>query len=146
MAQKDYTQGELFAQSEDSGLYRPQPWRNPFFLRIRNYEKAMLLVMGIVILSIITFSLGVEKGKRSALAEINSSGQDFYTIQVAAFKNRKLALRQAQVLQKSGYTPLGFAKGNYIILCVGKFANQESAQPLLVELQRTYAKCRIRRL
>jgi len=147
MAQKqDYTQGELFTQSEDSGQYKPQISRNQFFLRIRNYEKALLLIMGLVLLSIISFSLGVEKGKRAVLAENNSFDQDTYTIQVAAFKNRQLALRQAQILVKEGFSPAAFAKGNYIILCVGKFSNQESAQPLLIQLQRTYANCRIRRL
>jgi len=147
MSQKqDYTQPELFTQSEDSGQYKPQILRNPFFLRIRNYEKVMLLIMGMVLLSIISFSLGVEKGKRVALALSNSASQNAYTIQVAAYKNRELALRQAQLLTKSGFSPVAFAKGNYIILCVGKFSNQESAQPMLIRLQRAYANCRIRRL
>jgi hypothetical protein len=144
---QDYSQSELFAQGSNSGQYQPQVPKNPFFLRIRGYEKVMLLIMGLILVSIVSFSLGVEKGKRVALAKNNSSiGQYSYTIQVAAFKSKELALRQAQVLAKNGLTPLAFAKDNTIILCVGKFSNQESAQPLLTVLQRTYAGCRIRRL
>ena len=147
MAEKqDYSQSELFTRELDSGQYKPRIRSNPFFTRIRGYEKALLLIMGLVLLSIISFSLGVEKGRRSALISNKSIEPVSYTIQVGAFKNRDLALRQAQVLAKKGLSPLAFAKGSYIILCVGKFSNQESAQPLLNQLQRTYAGCRIRRL
>ena len=146
MAEKqDYAQGELFNQSLDNGQYKPRIPKLPFFTRIRGYEKTMLVVMGLVLASIVSFSLGVEKGKRLSLAS-NSQGDPAYTIQVAAFKNRELAAREVQSLSKRGLTPLAFAKGNYIILCVGKFSNQESAQSLLIQLQRTYANCRIRRL
>jgi len=147
MAEKqDHPQAELFTQELNSGQYKPHLPKNPFSLRIRGYEKAMLLVMGVVLISIISFSLGVEKGKRVILADNNSSTGSSYTIQVAAFKNRELALREAGLLTKKGLDPVAFAKGNYIILCVGKFSNQESAQPLLAVLQKTYAGCRIRRL
>lgn len=143
---QDYSQSELFTQSLDSGQYKPRIAANPFFMRIRGYEKVMLLIMGLVLLSIISFSLGVEKGRRVALVSNSNIEPTSYTIQVAAFKNRNLALRQAQLLARKGLAPLAFAKGNYIILCVGKFSNQESAQPLLTQLQRTYTGCRIRRL
>ncbi len=147
MADKqDYSQNELFTQELDSGQYKARNQINPFFTRIRGYEKVLLLIMGLVLLSIISFSLGVEKGRRIALIANKNMESVGYTIQVAAFKNRGLALRQAQVLAQKGLAPLVFVKGNSIILCVGKFFNQESAQPLLTQLQRTYAGCRIRRL
>jgi len=147
MAEKqDYSQSELFTQSLDNGRYKPHIPKNPFFLRIRGYEKVMLLIMGLVLVSIISFSVGVENGKRAAPVKNRSREQDGYTIQVASFKNKELALAYAQSLKSDGLAPMFFAKGNYIILCVGKFSNQESAQPLLIQLQRTYAGCRIRRL
>jgi len=147
MAEKqDYSQSELFTQELDSGHYKPRSSLSPFFTRIRGYEKVLLLIMGLVLLSVISFSLGVEKGRRVALIASKNVEPESFTIQVAAFKNRTLALRQAQLLAKKGLAPLVFAKGSYIILCVGKFSNQESAQPLLIQLQRTYAGCRIRRL
>ncbi|HNW39698.1 MAG TPA: SPOR domain-containing protein [Candidatus Omnitrophota bacterium] len=143
---QDYSQSELFSPVDSSGQYKVRVSKNPFFLRIRGYEKIMLLIMGLVLTSVISFSLGVEKGKRSELIRNSIPDQFGYTIQVATFKNKPLALREAQLLQKEGLTPMVFAKGDYIVLCVGKFSNQESAQPLLIQLQRTYASCRIRRL
>ena len=138
-------QGELFTQSLDSPQYKLRVTGNPFFTRIRPYEKTMLLIMGLAVVGIVSFSLGVEQGKRVALAPSSQSDTD-YTIQVAAFRSRELAAREVLLLAKKGLTPLAFTKGNYIILCVGKFSNQESAQPLLIQLQKTYAGCRIRRL
>ena len=147
MAQKqDYIQPELFTQVQDSQQYKPQIPRNPFFLRIRNYEKVLILIMGFVLLSIISFSIGVEKGRHLARVGNDSLSPDVYTIQVESFKNRGLALRQAQNLTKNGFSPIAFTKGSHIILCVGKFSNQERAQFLLNQLQKTYANCRIRRL
>jgi len=147
MAEKqDYSQSELFTQSLDSGHYKPHIPKDHFFLRIRGYEKVMLLVMGLVLVSIISFSMGVENGKRAVFTKNSGPDQNGYTIQVASFKNKELALARAQLLIKDGLAPMVFAKGNYIILCVGKYSNQESAQPLLIQLQRTYAGCRIRRL
>jgi SPOR domain len=148
MAEKqDYSQFELFSSDESGGQYKPYVPRNNFFLRIRGYEKVMLLVMGFILTSIIAFSFGVEKSKRQGWARNNFDQQPAaFTIQVATFKNKQLALREVQLLLKEGLTPMAFAKGGNIVLCVGKFSNQESAQPLLIQLQRTYAGCRIRRL
>ena len=143
---QDDSQSELFSSPNNSGQYKGRVPKNPFFLRIRGYEKIMLLIMGLVLTGIIFFSLGVERGKRVVVSDNQSTGQSGFTIQVATFKNKQLALREAQKLLKEGLTPMAFAKGGYIVLCVGKFFNQESAQPLLIQLQRTYAGCRIRRL
>ncbi len=143
---QDYLQNELFSTTGNGGQYKPQRSRWTLFMRIRGYEKVMLLIMGLVLLSVVSFSLGVERGKRVAGIENNNIDQAGYTIQVATFRNRQLALQEARLLLNEGLTPMVFAKGNNIILCVGKFSNQDSAQPLLMQMQRTYAGCRIRRL
>ncbi|MDD3344984.1 MAG: SPOR domain-containing protein [Candidatus Omnitrophica bacterium] len=147
MAEKeDYLQSELFSQDTGARQYRPRSaGAGSLFTRIRGHEKVLLSAMALVLLSILSFSLGVERGKRLASTRAVQE-QPGYTIQVAAFRNKGLALRHARALDKSGISPLIFAKGDYIILCVGKFSNQESAQPLLNQLQKTYASCRIRRL
>jgi len=143
---QDYSQSELFASGDQGEQYKLRNHKKVFFLRIRGYEKVMLLIIGLVLISIIAFSLGVERGRRIAWGRNNIADQTGFTIQIATFKNKQLALKEAQWLLKEGLTPMVFVKGDYIILCVGKFSKQESAQPLLIQLQRTYAGCRIRRL
>ena len=143
---QDYSQSELFSPTDNGAQYKRRSHKNPFFLRIRGYEKVMLLIMGLVLTSIISFSLGVEKEKRLGWVKNSSPDQLGFTIQLATFKNKQLALREVQLLLKEGLTPMVFAKGGSIILCVGKFSNQESAQPLLIQFLRNYAGCRIRRL
>ena len=146
MVENQNCQSELFSSPDSPGPYKGQYSKHSFFMRIRGYEKFMLLIMGGVLISIVAFSLGVEKGKRVSEVKNSSIVPAGYTIQVAAFKNKQLALGEIQRLTKEGLAPMAFAKGDYIVLCVGKFSNQESAQPLLIQLQRAYAGCRIRRL
>jgi hypothetical protein len=69
-----------------------------------------------------------------------------FTIQVASFKTRVNAQKEAEFLKRKGYTALIFNKGAYVILCVGNFPNKEAAQPLLSELNKRYGSCTIRRL
>ncbi|MHB8154990.1 MAG: hypothetical protein ACYDFR_02925, partial [Candidatus Omnitrophota bacterium] len=113
---QDYPQSELFSSPDNSGPYKGQFPKNQFFLRMRGYEKVMLLIMGLVLTSIIFFSLGVERGKRIVVSKNNSTDQLGFTIQVATFKNKQLALREVQLLLQEGLTPMAFAKGGYIVL------------------------------
>jgi len=69
-----------------------------------------------------------------------------YTIQLASYKNNSAAQKEAQKLQNNGHTTLILTKGNYIILCVGDFANKEIAKTKLSELKKKYRDGIIRRL
>lgn len=70
MNEHDFTQLELFSQSKDP---RPQERRNnPFFAFVWTYEKTILLVIALVAVGVVSFSLGVEKGKRMALLRSDS--------------------------------------------------------------------------
>jgi len=139
-------------------------------------------------MGVISFSLGVEKGKRLTMQKLTDFqptpqkaiteeapkadispkqevlppvireeviqvkaaapqiGRANYTIQLASYKTRTSAQREAEVLKKKGFMPIVLAKGNYIVLCVGKFSNKEKALTLLASLQARYKGCYIRRL
>lgn len=175
---KNYSQLELFSQSEDPGR-RINNGRNFFLGYVRSYEKAILLSICFIAAGIISFSLGVEKGKRLAVSKsiirldlaaktpkpdsqknslqatvskplapaINKNNDlQNYTIQLASYQSKTYAKKQAELLKKKGFTALVLPKGNYIILCVGNFANKETARPLLSELRKTYQDSFIRRL
>jgi len=152
----DESQFELFSPLEEgSGVFKPrQGGGGSFFTRIKAHEKAVLVLMALFFTGIIAFSLGVEKGKRlsgfdagTAIDAKQPGGfSKGYTIQVAVYLSKELAFKDAMLLKARGFEPQVFIKGNYILLCVGKFHNLESAQPLFSQLQKAYAGCRIRRL
>lgn len=69
-----------------------------------------------------------------------------YTIQVASFKKRSSVDEEAKSLKGRGYEAVILPKGNYIILCVGKFGNREEAKGVLGKLKNKYKDCLIREL
>ncbi len=157
---KDYSQLELFSQSQDSGR-RMNTGRIFLLGYVRGYEKAILLFVSFIAIGIISFSLGVEKGRRLAavpkpgirldLAAVQApkpqiQPQNNYTIQLASYQSKTYAQRQAELLKKKGLTTLVLPKGSYTILCVGSFADKEKARPLLSELKKKYQDSFIRRL
>lgn len=58
---------ELFSQTKDYTDLKPQKVSNSFLAYIWNYEKTILLIISLIITGIVSFSLGVEKGKRLSL-------------------------------------------------------------------------------
>ncbi|MBU1727670.1 MAG: SPOR domain-containing protein [Candidatus Omnitrophica bacterium] len=184
MENENNTQLELFSQENEPARAKRQAYGDSFFKRIRTYEKIILIIIGFIITGIISFSLGVEKGKRpvqktvavaASIRPLNNkavvmkqepvrkplpqpsqtpqqsqitttANVEKYTIQLASFKTREFAQREAETLKKKGYTPIILPKGDYMILCVGNFNNKERASPLLSELKKRYQGCYIRRL
>jgi septal ring-binding cell division protein DamX len=198
MEQANTYQLELFTPQGDSGVLKPKSANNSFLSYIRAWEKTILIIIGIVIASIISFSLGVEKGKRFAAQKssvnfdlaLNTQAQavklpaakpeqqltvvkpaqqpavvkpvienkttirapvikgtiENYTIQVASYKSKSYAQKEADTLKKQGFVTLTLAKGNFIVLCVGNFNSKESAQSLVSQLKKRYQGCTIRRL
>jgi len=180
-----YKQGnhqlELFSEAKDSSGIKSRAANNLFLAYIWNYEKTILIIISIVITGIISFSLGVERGKKISLSNNNSRFDvalkiqhttpkpvypvrtentpdatketkiikeyiQVYTIQLASYKTKVFADKEAEALKKKGLLPLVLSKGGYMVLCVGNFDDKKSAQPLLSELKRRYQGCYIRRL
>jgi hypothetical protein len=169
MEKNNNSQLELFTQSRQYLDHRDMG--SSFLNNLMVHEKTVLIIIAIAIPSIISFSLGVEKGRRTTQANINARldlaktdapkpqpenniaeetrVKEYirsYTIQLASYKTKSLAQREAQSLKKNGLSPLVLLKGGYTILCVGNFSNKEAAQPLLSQFKKRYQDCYIRRL
>jgi cell division protein FtsN len=201
MRENKPVQLEIFKPSASSETGKKS---NPFLEYLWGYEKTILILIGIVAVGVLSFSLGVEKGKRMARREavvdnysggaaikpappqptvqpvqrietqpaqvavntaprpaavaaniaapaqpaqpLKLSGQiGNFTIQVASYKSKKSADMQAQEFKKKGVTAMVLPKGEYLILCVGRFPSQDEARIALKELQKTYKGCYIRR-
>jgi hypothetical protein len=168
MEKEHPSQLELFSKSRvdsDTLAHRPKS----FFGGIRNYEKTILVSIGFVITGIISFSLGVEKGKRISLLKTNTSldialkvlpkpqpsaeRQDIiqqpiqgYTVQVATYQTQSSAQKEVETLKKKGFSPLVLSKSGYAVVCVGSFPDRQKAAASLAELKKRYRDCFLRKL
>jgi cell division septation protein DedD len=173
-------------------------------------DKALILSIAVIVTMVISFSLGVERGKgvvqrkvvprltvqkdnpvkqeivepedpvkvntqlehvpvdtydpliAGISAEVNAGPMDHevvhveqnpqeflsgvYTVQVASFKQEKYAREEATALEKKGYESIVVPKGNYSIVCVGKFDKHDQAKKYSVKLKNKYRDCLVRRL
>ena len=87
----------------------------------------------------------VKPVKKEQSQDVQRAAQG-YTIQLASYKTKENAQKEALSLKKKGFSPLVLSRGSYVVLCVGSFLNKETAQPVLSKLQKSYSGCYIRRL
>lgn len=173
MKKEGGAQLELFTQSEDSGSLKTYSANKPFLAHIWIYEKTILIIIGLVVTGIISYSLGVERGKGLSIlknnvqVDIQPTAQkplenvikeepvrketlpllkQGLIIQLASYKSKASAQKEAEFLKKKGLSPLIVSKGGYQVLCVGNFPNREAAKSILSELKKRYKDCYIRRL
>jgi hypothetical protein len=162
MEKQNNSQFELFSESGVSHRISGHKADRRFLAYIRYYEKTLLVIIGIVVTGIISFSLGVERGKGLSMSssipieqvqqikareetvkEPETPGKEDYIIQLASYKTRTHAEKEAELLRKKGLSPLILNKGSYTVLYVGNFPSRKTAQSLLSELKKRYNDCYI---
>ena len=171
MSKGNYSQLELF---EGSNVIGPEKLKacSSFLFQVKNHEKAILMLITFIITAVVSFSLGIEKGKQSVKSESHilnpvvkeqpreptlKKESDFkparlkeslenYTIQVASYQIKTNAQKEAEALKRRGFSTLVVSKGKHSIVCVGNFTNKEKAQPSLSELKKRYRDCLIIKL
>jgi len=78
--------------------------------------------------------------------EIKIMAEDYYTVQVASFKSKTRAQKEADSLQNVGHDTFVVPKGSYSIVCVGKFPLQAEAKKFSKHLRTRYQDLLVRRL
>lgn len=164
-------QPDLFLGAQDDpDLLSKRIERNSFVARIWKYEKSILLILGFMVVGVISYSLGVEKGRQDLVSAktvraghqlvaakemaapaplvtpVPKRQEELFSVQVATFNARSHAQREVESLARKGFKAFILAKGKYFVVCVGKFSDKSSAQPVLSELSRNYKGCYIRRM
>ncbi|OQX81494.1 MAG: hypothetical protein B6D56_02130 [Candidatus Omnitrophica bacterium 4484_70.1] len=90
------------------------------------------------------------KEKEKVEKKVNQQGKKIilkkYVIQVATYRNKRLAQKEKKLLEKRGYPVILSRKGKYMVIFVGKFSTKEEAQKKLKYLKSRYKDCFIRRL
>lgn len=173
MEKNDYQQLELFSQAKGNNREKREISRL-FLNYIWAWEKAILIIIGLAVTGIISFSLGVERGKRITQVRTEEAPPVLfiplpgeapsaqlpqpvkkeepreylpnYTIQVASFLNKTSAQKEADTLKRKGLSPMVLPKGKFNIVCVGNFSQRKDAESLLSKLKKQYQDCIIRRL
>lgn len=139
-----------------------------------SYESLMILCIGLIMLLIVCYSLGVERGRQ--LARLKSEGvitaqeqekpktttpkpkkrvrvevarakaevKTSPYIQVATFRTDKYANIEIRRLKGKGYQPFLLTKGNFREVCVGGYSNKDEAREALKQLRKLYADCILR--
>ena len=69
-----------------------------------------------------------------------------YTVQVASFKQEGMAQKEATKIKDLGHETFVLAKGDYFIVCVGKFAGKAEANKTANRLKNKYGDYLVRRL
>lgn len=167
MEKQNNSQLELFSESRVHDRAGGHKTNRAPLSYIRYYEKTLLIIIGIAMTGIISFSLGVEKGKNLSMGSAKqikakeeamkeeavkepetpqTPQKEDYIIQLASYKTRTYAEKEAELLRKKGLSPLILNKGSYIVLYVGNLPSKKTAQSLLSELKKRYKDCYIRRL
>lgn len=135
-----------------------------------SYENVIFIVIAIIMSCIISFSLGVEKGRQdighrtevsydrkgasypkqthtesiaSAKKRRKATG---YIIQLAAFVKITSAKEEAERLKREGYDANIKKSGTYYQLYIGGFERREAAERAIKKLKERYADCYIRKI
>jgi len=72
--------------------------------------------------------------------------QILYSIQVASYSRKDIAVAESNKLKKQGFNPIILEKGKYLALCVGKFKTKDDAKGQVITLKNRYTDCFIRKL
>lgn len=68
-----------------------------------------------------------------------------YIIQLVTYLKEKIAIEEVEKLKKEGYPVYVSKKGNFTVILLGGFKNQEEAQKNMQILRKKYKDCFIRR-
>lgn len=119
-------------------------------------DKLFLSGIFVILIVIIFFALGVERGKSLALSKNQKtkktkSGEKaikeekkiekttpVYSIQIASYTNTEIATEQLRKLKNKGFPAFFQKKGQYTVLFIGKFPDKKNAEVTAKKLDKFY--------
>lgn len=130
------------------GVERGRRLMRPQSMPVEKVQPAV--VPAIVVPQAVTQKPGVKTeavvAAQPATQEVLPVLKDVYTIQVASFKQKSFAQKEATLLQQKGFDIFVVPKGGHSIVCVGKFIEKKEAQTFASKIPRKYKDYVIRRL
>lgn len=133
MEKKNQSQLDLFSAATSFSEVPGSGAKKGFFSHILGYEKIILLTIGFAITAIVSFCLGVQRGKETLIAKLNTR-----------FEVAKIEARPQQQLTQTPVLTQAFGKqkvpqlaipGNYTIQ-IASYQTREEAQKELSNLRK----------
>jgi len=139
MDKENNSQLELFSRGKAYGDTKSGATHKSFLGYIRGYEKTLLMIIAFIITVIVSFSLGVEKGKRTQIANSGTRLDLALKAQPAAVKTAPLPAQPAKlpapqpqpVLEKRNVIPQQESQEymhNYYTIQLASYQNKTSAR------------------
>ncbi len=172
-ARSRQVQIELFSGSGEN-INRMQERHNSFFSVNLSAENIIFVVILCIMLVVLSFSLGVEKGRKFSVKDpapvvvnkvsapaVSQAKNNFagatpaktvvkvvkkYTIQVASLEKQASVEKEVSKLKTLGHEAWAVSRGKYSIICVGRFASKEEAEAYKANLPKKYHDCFSRRI
>ena len=171
-AKQGETQQEFFDNFSKTGKGPERPPYDPKFqkpiLVTTSLEQIILAGILLILAACFVFFLGVLRGKvisgktvelpnapvagshvvvgvSPAVVVVSNNSVKPYTIQLATYKGRDMAEKEAADLRRGGYSSLIVPNGSFFEVRVGEYANKEEAKKDLKFFASRYSGCYLRR-
>lgn len=168
MEKDSHSQLELFSDGSDARPHAALRVDNPFVNFIRACEKKAWAAVAFIVVGVVAFSVGVERGRRvvaskpavkvspkvrtvapakaeKAASAKTTSVKGKFMIQLGTFTQREYAEQEVKDLKKKGFPAVMVKDGKHTLVCVGTFENKETAQTYAKRFKGVYKSCLIRR-
>ena len=159
-------QNELFGEYKEKKthgrFFKKNIFSSQSFLINLSYEKAVFITVVLFMVLLVSFTLGVERGKRitskseskpkvfeakkadSALPQdIKDTAQ--YIIQLKTFTDEINARKEEAYLKSRGFNSFVLKQANIYKVCIGTFEKKEDAQNYLLKLKLRYKDSFVRK-
>ena len=139
-----------------------------------SHEQLIFVTIAVIMLMVLLFSLGVERGKylassslqrietiktvepsepeiaeapveEKAVEKRRAATPRLFTIQVIAYRSKKSAQKELLKLSKKGFKPFVIVGSGYYQVCVGEYRDQSEFKNDLLELRKVYKDSFIRK-
>ena len=159
-------QNELFDEfkTEEKGFkifkgFARQPKGRIFIFQL-SVEKIAFLFIGVILILVVSFCLGVDRGKRiiniakpimitvktkpapvtniTTKTPLASRKGIIYTVRIASYVNKKSAADETAKLRQLGFPAYVKTSGKYYIICVGDYMDRKQADAVLPALRNKY--------
>lgn len=166
--ESDETQAELF--KEFAKAPKKRPWRRlwlPRRLTVKvSHESLILGVILLIMVMILCFTFGVERGKRIGaikasarqdaknieeggvapmtvpilVQEVETKAEEerleAYAVQLITYKHEEYANKELAKLRRNGFEPFVVRSGRFFVINIGPYKNKDEALTILKEFKR----------